>query len=156
MSRRFLKNAAWFYSILAALSLALLIWGLARPTWINRGRVCVSVTDGYLDIAWGSCAITRQSHTWTLRHPPKPTSLSLEPNSAWLPSTAEGFALIPATGTFLITVLFIPLWPWMLFFGACAAFQWLRCSHIFVPGRCRKCGYDLEGLSRCPECGTPS
>lgn len=54
-----------------------------------------------------------------------------------------------------LTVLNIPLWPWVSLFGGLAGLLWWRSCKAF-PGHCRKCGYDLAGLATemCPECGT--
>jgi hypothetical protein len=56
--------------------------------------------------------------------------------------------------------VFLPLWmPFVLVFAP-TAFLWQRDRRDrFGPGRCKKCGYSLTGLSPgspCPECGHPS
>jgi hypothetical protein len=50
------------------------------------------------------------------------------------------------------TEVFVPFWILVVGVGGLAA--WLWWGRWFGRGCCRKCGYDLRGLTGvCPECG---
>lgn len=58
-----------------------------------------------------------------------------------------------------------PVLPWFLLncllYGALLAAPWVvfttrRASNRAREGRCLRCGYDLDGLESCPECGSAS
>ena len=57
---------------------------------------------------------------------------------------------------FAITVFLVVGVLWLLF-SIIAYLLGLRATRPELPGMCRRCEYDLRGLSepRCPECGTP-
>lgn len=64
----------------------------------------------------------------------------------------------------------MPLWPGFaintLFYSACVATLWLafattrhavnRKRRRRARGLCESCGYDITGLTQCPECGRPA
>ena len=71
-----------------------------------------------------------------------------------------GFEYVSVRGsTSRCALLAIPFYAVALPVAAVAAWSLyaLRRSHPrFLPGHCRKCGYDLrQSKDRCPECGTP-
>jgi hypothetical protein len=53
-------------------------------------------------------------------------------------------------------MVFLPLWMLLILTGASAAALRFWTHRMTPPGHCRRCGYDLAGLSEraaCPECG---
>jgi hypothetical protein len=68
--------------------------------------------------------------------------------------------IVSATGTApiisTIKVLYVPLTPWVVLFGAGAGVLWWRLPRVYPRGHCAACGYDLSGSpgGKCPECGS--
>ena len=161
MTRRFFKRAAWTCAVPAILCASLLAWSLASPSWISRGRVSVGITRGQIKVGWGNGKIIRQPNAWAVQNPQGFASILLGPRSMWRPSMSGASMGAGPTGApaslFKLSALYIPLWPWAVLLGGGATLLWWRARRVPIPGHCRKCGYDLAGLSdeKCPECGTP-
>lgn len=47
----------------------------------------------------------------------------------------------------------VPLWAPLLVLGCLA---WRTRPRRILPGHCHHCGYDLRGMTPCPECGRPA
>jgi hypothetical protein len=161
MPRRLLRSAAWTLSVTAFLTAALTAWSFAKPSWISRGSMSAGLVRGQVEIGWGSGTIVRDPKYWVIKNPQGYASILVGPRSLWRPTLSRasmGMSAGPApTPLFKLSALYLPLWLLMALFGGGAAFMWWRSRRISLPGHCRKCGYNLEGLAGgpCPECGTP-
>jgi hypothetical protein len=126
-----LYAASWFVS-----------WNVSMPM-----RLCtIDVEAGMLTVGWGAdgpppshrgaAAATGSIHRPYIRLWPDPTLLSVTPSKSvrW------------------IGVLRLPLWMVWAPMTAAAVWMWSRRPR-YGPGRCAKCGYEMAGLTGCPECG---
>jgi hypothetical protein len=153
-----LRSAAWTLSISALITAALIAWGFARPSWLSYSNWSIGVTRGHLEIGWSSGSMHRMPAAWNVRSPQGQAFIILGPQSAWRPTmTNASIGMSPGGAPlFKLTAIYIPLWPWTTLFALTGPLAWWKARRIPLPGHCRKCGYDLQGLANgpCPECGT--
>ena len=163
LSRRRLacRIAFWTAAAAGVVCAALLVWGLARPSWYARGGFVAGVTSGRAEVAWSNAQLSRQSLAWGLQGPSMSASVMLAPGSSWLPTirgatVGTGPVGVPQT-LYTLSVLYVPLWPLVTVIAAIGGAAFWMGRRIPIPGHCRKCGYNLAGLKggTCPECGHP-
>jgi hypothetical protein len=133
---------------------------MARFRWSKRGRF-VTAAFALILVLWVFALVFHlrfqgrvyggaigQGGLWLCHKvPTRPVSIELSPGREWWFVGGSAGSTWPGAW-----VYYSPLWPLVLVLGVAAA--WNRPHR--VPGVCRRCGYDLTGLARCPECGTPA
>ena len=107
---------------------------------------------------WQGWEAGRANRTWEYQTEPGPIR-NLLSSDATVDVRFAGFRFQRDNARFAdYRALVVPLWaPGLV--GMILPAVWLRrrCRARVVPGRCRRCGYDLRATpDRCPECGTPT
>ena len=140
-------------SVVLAAALAVSWWS---PASFNGGRLSVGITRGYLEVATSTVRVNRQPNVWVLSAPQVKAGIVVGPTSWWRPTSMSAAAMIMTGGvttSYPLTVWFVPLWPWVVGAAGLAIGCWWRWWWVAGPGQCRRCGYDVGALKRCPECG---
>lgn len=73
--------------------------------------------------------------------------------SFWIDGNTEGLRFAPEWGVSSPGVWRVNIPLWVPLAGALAIAAWGWRGRRKRPGTCERCGYELGGLSRCPECG---
>lgn len=132
------RRSRWFAAALVAATVTVVLmavsplWSVGRVQRIGQRSVAVGFEDAGLGIG--------------LSEPGNATP------SAWFLQRFDfgfywWFEIARSTGA---TYLVVPLWvPLIVFIGV----AWRYRKRIIPPGHCVSCGYELAGLSLCPECG---
>lgn len=154
----------WSSAAVAVLLSAAIVLGYLHPGALCRGPYAVGTDKAYLTLANSSVDLASRGPAWLLG---PNTQIMVGPRSRWRPAVSGAMTTItdsdPNTGitstsTTTLDVLYIPLAPWAVVFGALAGYLWWLQRKRILPGHCRACAYDLRGLTtdRCPECGKPA
>lgn len=157
-SQRTVRTVFRAGAALTLLTCGAIALGFLRPATFCRGRYAIGIDGTYLQLAVSSEAIVRRGPGWKLG---PGGQMVLGPLSRWRPAVSSARAsitspLAPPT-VYTIDVLYIPLVPWLVLIGATTGVFWWLSRRYIAPGHCRRCAYDLRGLTtdRCPECGGP-
>lgn len=154
MTRTWFTTRKQAARLLVALCMVLVAYGLSlyiQVRYVNstrgvqlllqRGNVCFAQWTGTRDKGnWGVSGVTDGLSVECLR--PNATMFGTRTSGAlefW--SFDLGYLVVPLSALMFFPLLWILL-TWH-FWGSDA------------PRLCHKCGYEVAGLNRCPECGTP-
>lgn len=160
MSRRVKRVGMWGLVTGFVVVMGLLVVGLARPSWSNLGRLSAGVQGWTLDVSWLKTAdapatMTRSGQGWDVAGAAR-ARLLMAAGSEWRPTVQDArMGLVSNVGPmwYDIRVVFVPLWPVAIAMGLGAAgLRWWAGRNV-RPAHCAACGYDVRGLTQCPECG---
>lgn len=139
--RVFVRSSGWPWR---ALSCAVLVERQASAPVITRRP------DGNIDIRYRPIVITWMPAEGWQAGLPVPESLVVQHASVQMPE--RRLPIVPVLPGFALNVIAYATIAWLVLFAPRLYVRHVRRCE----GQCAACGYDLAGLSSCPECGIDS